>query len=144
MRKFNLFAVCALLCMSFALCGCEKQYEVVLPDNSEEQERDLAFTMWEATLTEPDGSVVNMEIAFYTQTDLGNFRKAGYYVLDGEMYSFDYEFSQKNLDIFFDDLLGGDKTYTWWILEWTDDYMFLEQYPLFDDTRYMEFKRLKK
>ena len=143
MRKFNLFAVCALLFMSFALCGCEKQYEVVLPDNSEEQERDLAFTMWEATLTEPDGSVVNMEIAFYPE-DYGQFNNSGFYVLDGEVYTFDYNFTQKNLTILTECLLEGGSTDTWWILEWTDDYMFLEQHPLVDDTRYMEFKRLTK
>lgn len=143
MRKFNLFVVCALLCMSFALCGCEKQYEVVLLDNSEEQERDLAFTMWEAMLTEPDGTVVNMEIAFYP-VDYGMYEETGYYVLNGEIYSFAYNFSQDNLNIFSECLLEGTGTDTWWILEWTDDYMFLEQHPLVDDTRYMEFKRLRR
>lgn len=138
MRKFNLFAVCALLCMSFALCGCEKYQEtttIIVGPNDETP--NLTYTLWQGTVAvEATEETLPVSISFSAD--------AGYYYLDGEPYDFKFDVFGESIDQCalrisavtteeseVDMLVGF-----WWVMEWTDDALVLESQP-FDENNNM-------
>lgn len=98
MRKPRTAAVFLILSAGLAMYGCDKGEETggkdAPPLDSLEQ------TLWEGTLTDSDGTVISLSVAFRSENH-------GYYVLEGNSFWFTYySGSNKLINI------SGDPSYT--------------------------------
>lgn len=134
MRKFNLFAVCALLCMSFALCGCEKYHETTtIIAGPEDKTPNLTYTLWQGTLTAA-GETLPVSVSFSNES--------GYYYLEDVYYDFDFavygdtvEQCAVRIKDYQLDYDSGILVAFWWVMQWTDDTLVLEAYPFDEESR---------